>query len=79
MGWVKKEVNTDEKLFNEVKECVNDKFAIIRGVRKSCSGSVYEYLTDFLRDYYDVTLYQSHRVAKRLADHYGIKQFYHHN
>lgn len=76
MGWVKKEVITDAKLLKELKEVFADKFAILRGVTRSCSGSVYEYLSDFIRDYYDVTLYQCHRVSKKLADDYGIKKFY---
>lgn len=77
MGWVKKETIKDEKLLNELKEVFPDKFSILRGVTRSCSGSVYEYLTDFIRDYYDVTLAQCDRVSKRIAQHYEIKHFYH--
>lgn len=76
MGWVKKETITDEALLDSLKKEFPDKFAITRGVTKSCSGSVYEYLTDYIRDYYDVTLWQCSRVAKKLADIRGIKQFY---
>lgn len=78
MGWVKKETMTDTALLEELKEVFTDEFSILRGVTKSCSGSVYEYLTDFIKDYYDVTLWQCDRVAKKLADLRGIKQFYHH-
>jgi hypothetical protein len=77
MGWVKKETIKDEKLLKELKEVFPDKFSILRGVTRSCSSSVYEYLTDFIRDYYDVTLSQCDRVSKRIAQHYEIKQFYH--
>ena len=76
MGWVKKETLTDEELLNELKKAFPDKFSISRGVAKSFSGSVYEYLTDFIKDYYDVTLAQCSRVARQLADFYGIKKFY---
>lgn len=79
MGWVKKETMTDEALLDSLKKDFPDKFAITRGVTKSCSSSVYEYLTDYIRDYYDVTLYQCDRVAKKLADLRGIKKFYHHS
>lgn len=79
MGWVKKETTTDEALLDSLKKDFPDKFAITRGVTKSCSSSVYEYLTDYIRDYYDVTLWQCTRVAKKLADLRGIKQFYHHS
>ena len=78
MGWVKKETMTDEALLDSLKKEFPDKFAITRGVTKSGSSSVYEYLTDNIRDYYDVTLWQCTRVAKKLADLRGIKQFYHH-
>lgn len=79
MGLVKKETMTDEALLDSLKKEFPDKFAITRGVTKSCSSSVYEYLTDYIRDYYDVTLWQCTRVAKKLADLRGIKQFYHHS
>lgn len=78
MGWVKNETMDDEVIFNELISTFKDKFAISRGVAKSCSSSVYEYLTDYIRDYYDVTLYQCDRVAKRVSNHLGIKHLYHH-
>ena len=77
MGWVKNETMTDEALREALKKDFPDKFSILRGVTKSCSSSVYEYLTDYIRDYYDVTLWQCSRVAKSFADLRGIKQFYH--
>lgn len=78
MGWVKKETMTDWALLEALKKEFPDKFSITREVSKSCSSSVYEYLTDYIRDYYDVTLWQCDRVAKKLADLRGIKQFYNH-
>lgn len=79
MGWVKQQTTDDEVIFNELITTFKDKFAISRGVTKICSSSVYEYLTDYIRDYYDVTLWQCNRIAKRVSDHLGIKHFYHHN
>lgn len=76
MGWVKEEVITDEELLKELKKVFSDKFDILRRVTRNCCGSVYEYLTDYIRDYYDVTLWQCDRVSKKLADDYGIKKFY---
>ena len=58
MGWVKEEVITDEELLKELKKVFVDKFDILRCVTRNCCGSVYEYLTDYIRDYYDVTLWQ---------------------
>lgn len=79
MGWIKQEVISDDDILSELKEVFTDKFQILRGVTKSCSGSVYEYLTDYIKDYYDVTLWQCDRVAKKLAEFYGIKKLYHYN
>lgn len=76
MGWVNKETITDKALLEQLKKDFPDKFSVLRGVAKSCSSSVYEYLTDYIRDYYDVTLWQCSRVAKALADSLGIKKFY---
>lgn len=76
MGWVKQEVINDEKLFESLKKAFPNSASILRGKRKSRSSSVYEYLTDYMRDYYVVTLSQSSRVAKRLADLYEIENFY---
>lgn len=76
MGWVKQEVINDEKLFESLKKAFPNSATILRGKRKSKSSSVYEYLTDYMRDYYVVTLSQSSRVAKRIADLYEIENFY---
>ena len=76
MGWVKKETMTDEELLEQLKKDFPDKFSVSRGVAKSGSHSVYEYLGDYIKDYYDVTLAQCDRVLKALADYLGIKKFY---
>ena len=70
---------TDEELLDALKKEFPTKFDVLQGVTKSCSGSVYEYLSDYIRDYYDVTLYQCDRVSKKLAEHLEIKKFYHYN
>lgn len=76
MGWVKEEIMTDEELLEQLKKDFPDKFSVSRGVAKSGSNSVYEYLGDYIKDYYDVTLAQCDRVSKALADYLGIKKFY---
>lgn len=76
MAWVKQEVINDEKLFESLKKDFPNSASILRGKRKSKSSSVYEYLTDYMRDYYVVTLSQSGRVAKRIAELYEIENFY---
>lgn len=76
MSWVKQEVINDEKLFESLKKDFPNSATILRGKRKTRSSSVYEYLTDYMRDNYVVTLSQSSRVAKRIADLYEIENFY---
>ena len=76
MGWVKQETMTDEELLEQLKSEFKCKETIERLTKRSLSGSVCEYLTDYIRDYYDVTLTQCSRVSKQLADFYGIKKFY---
>ena len=76
MGWVKQEVINDEKLFESLKKEFPNSATILRGKIKTKSSSVYEYLTDYMRDNYIVTLSQSGRVAKRIADLYEIENFY---
>jgi hypothetical protein len=76
MGWVKQEVINDEKLFESLKKAFPNSATILNGKRKTKSSSVYEYLTDYMRDYYEVTLSQSSRVAKKIAELYEIENFY---
>lgn len=76
MGWTKQEVINDEKLFESLKKAFPNSATILNGKRKTKSSSVYEYLTDYMRDYYEVTLSQSSRVAKRIAELYEIENFY---
>ena len=76
MGWVKQETMTDDELFEALTNVFHNSAEILRGKRTSQSGSVYEYLTDYIRDYYDVTLAQCDRVSKRIAKHYEIEHFY---
>lgn len=76
IGLVKNETITDDELFESLKQDFHSSTLILLGTRKSQSGSVYEYLTDCIRDNYDVTLEQCSRVSKQLADFYGIKKFY---
>ena len=76
MGWVKQEVINDEKLFESLKKAFPNSATILNGKRKTKSSSVYEYLTDYMRDNYVVTLSQSSRVAKRIAKLYEIENFY---
>lgn len=76
MGWTKQEVINDEKLFESLKNTFPNSATILRGKRETKSSSVYEYLTDYMLDNYVVTLSQSSRVAKRIAELYEIENFY---
>lgn len=76
MAWVKQEVINDEKLFESLKKTFPNSATILRGKRNTKSSSVFEYLTDYMRDNYVVTSSQSSRVAKRIAELYEIENFY---
>lgn len=76
MGWIKEEITTDEELLAQLKQTFTNAASIQNGKRASQSSSVCEYLTDYIRDYYDVTLAQCSRVSRKLADYYGIEKYY---
>lgn len=75
MGWVKEEIISSDQLYNELVSALT-RSAILIGVRKSFSGSVYEYLTDLIKDNYDVTLTQCHAVSVKVAEHFGIEKIF---
>ena len=72
MGWIKNPVKTTEEIFNEVVK----EFGKTWNGRIGDSSSPYEYFTDHLRDYYDLTLRQCDEVCRMIRDYYGIKCFY---
>ena len=76
MGWVQKEVITDSELLKELKQTFKSKFDIEYATKRDFNGSVCEMFTDYIRDYYDVTLTQCSRVLEQLKNYYGIKKFY---
>ena len=70
MGWVKKETMATRDIFNDLvaKQIWNGRF---KG-----SSSPYEYFSDRIRDYYDVTLSQCDTLCKMLKEYYKIDKFY---
>jgi hypothetical protein len=76
MGWVKNDIMTDDEILSEIKKSYPDKLSVAIGVRKSGSCSVYEFLTDLMRDEFGVSLSQCGRIALELKDYYGFKKFY---
>ena len=75
-GWVSNEVESSEDIFNDIVSKFRDKDDILYVTNRSMSGSVYEFLTDYLRDYYEVSLRHTDEICQMLKDHYGIKKFY---
>ncbi len=71
MAWVKEEVQSTADIFLSI---IN-KRPSYRGELNG-SGSPYEYWSDYIKDYYDVTLEQCDDICKRLKDYYKIKNFY---
>lgn len=73
MGWVKQQVRTNEDIFNEIaSRDPNKRLANYVGD----STTPYEYWSDYLRDYYDVTLKQCDEICQMIREYYGIKKFY---
>lgn len=71
MGWVKQPIHSTNKLFNEIVKTIG----IWRGVPRG-NGSAYEYLSDLIKDNYDVTLKQCTELCKMIAKHYGIQLYF---
>jgi len=71
MGWIEQPQRTSDDIFNEiVKERPTWKG------RMGDSTTPYEYWTDYLRDYYEITLSQCDEICKRLKEYYKIEHFY---
>lgn len=72
MGWVSKEVRPTKDIFNDLVKVFGKKW----NGRISDSTTPYEYFSDYIRDYYDVTLKQCDLLCKMLKEHYQIERFY---
>jgi len=70
MGWTKKPIRDAKEIFNEIVSNVK------WNGRIGDSSSPYEYFTDYIRDYHDVTLGQCDEICKMIKKHYKIEQFY---
>lgn len=68
MGWVKKEVDSTQRIFEEVAANWNG--------RIGDSTTPYEFFVDYIRDNYDVTLKQCDEICKMLKKHFNINKFY---
>ena len=72
MGWTKMPIKATEEIFNEVVK----EYGKVWNGRIGDSSCPYEYFSDHLRDYYDLTLWQCDEVCRMIKEHYNIKQFY---
>lgn len=68
MGWVKKEVDSTQRIFDEVAANLSGRIGY--------STTPYEFFADYIRDNYDVTLKQCDEICKKLKAHFRIKKFY---
>ena len=71
MGWVKSEIESTEKIFNDVIK----KIPIWKGIPND-SSSPCEFFTDYLRDNYELTLQQCDELCESLKSFYKIDKFY---
>ena len=71
MGWVKEVKQSNNEIFNDVIKKIPE----WRGIPDD-STTPYEYFSDHLRDYYDVTLKQCDEICLMLKGYYHIEEFY---
>jgi hypothetical protein len=72
MGWVKTEVNRTSKIFEDV----ISKFGEDWNGYIGDSSTPCEYFSDYLRNYYDLTLKQCDLICEMIKQHYHIEKFY---
>ena len=75
-GWIKDETESSDYIFNDIIATFKDKDDIkLHALRSGCS-SIYEFLSDYIRDNYDVTLKQCDKICKMVKEHFNIVKFY---
>ena len=74
MGWVNKQVRPTKDIFDDLIKVFGNVWKI--EYLPSGNGSAYEYFSDYIRDYYEVTLRQCDLLCKWLKEFYNIKKFY---
>ena len=72
MGWISKESKPTKEIFDSIVKEFGENW----NGRIGDSSSPYEYFTDYIRDYYDVTIKQCDLLCKMIKEHYKIEQFY---
>jgi len=70
MGWVRESKADIQAIFNEITSSI-----VWRGTPKG-NDTPYEYFSDYIRDYYDVSFRECDELCKMLRRHYGIEKFY---
>lgn len=74
MGWVSKEVRPTKEIFDSLIKVFGKKWKI--EYMPYGNGSPYEYFSDYIRDYYEVTTRQCDLLCKMIKQHYRIEKFY---
>ena len=75
MGWVSKQVRPTKEIFDDIIKDFGENWKNTN-LPPSGNGSYYEYFSDYIRDYYEVTLRQCDVLCKMIKEHYQIKKFY---
>ena len=70
MGWIKEQKESTYKIFKEITDRI-----YWNGTPKG-NSSPYEFFSDYIRDYFDVTLKQCEEICTMLRDYYKIEDFY---
>lgn len=73
-GWVKDEKKSTEEIFQDI---INkfDENSIMRHIQYKDSTTPYEFFSNYIRDYYDVTLKQCEETLDKLEEYYDLPYF----
>ena len=74
MGWVSNQVRPTRDIFNDLVKVFGKKWK--NSYLPSGNGSPYEYFSDYIKDYYEVTLSQCDTLCRMIKGYYDIKLFY---
>lgn len=72
--WVKETKMIENEIFQEVIKDIPTWRGTPRG-----NSSPYEFFSDYLKENFDLTLFQCNNVCEMLKEHYQIDKFYYQN
>lgn len=74
--WITKEEKTDNELFDTLKKTITHR-VVLESNRRNAPETPYGFISDYIKDFFDVTLSQNERLAKRLILSLGLYKNFH--